>query len=421
MTPRQRVIELLNHRPADRVAVDFGATMTTGIAASMVYRIKKHFGLLEPGERIKVVEPYQVLGEVDEKLRRLLGIDVVGVFAPNNMFGFRNENWKPWTLFDGTPVLVPEKFNTEPDQNGNIPMYAEGDKNYPPAAVMPKGGFYFDSISRQKPFDQANLDPRDNTEEFVPLGEADLQHYAEEVSRLYEQTDYAIAISVPGTAFGDIALVPGPFMKDPKGIRDVAEWYMSIALRPDYIKQVFGIQCEVALENLKALHKVVGDRVQVIFMSGTDFGAQNGPMISEATYRQLFLPYQKRLNDWVHENTAWKTFIHTCGAVTPLLDVIIEAGFDILNPVQCSAAGMDPAFLKAKYGDRLVFWGGGVDTQKTLPFGTPDQVRDEVAGRIRTFKENGGFVFNTIHNLQTGVPIENVEAMVQALQENWLY
>lgn len=413
--------KVLNHEAPDRVPIDFGATPTTGITASMLYKIKKYYGILEEGERIKVSEPYQVLGQIDEKTRALLGIDVVGIGPPKNMFGFKNENWKQWSLFDGTPVWVPEKFNTEPDENGNIPMYAEGDKSYPPSAVMPKDGFYFDAIIRQRPVDQDSLNPEDNTEEFGPLSVEELEHLSKEAASAYENTGCAIVLKATGTAFGDIALVPATFLKDPKGIRDVSEWYMSIALRPDYIKKVFQIQCEIAIENLKAIYKAVGDKAQIIFMSGTDFGSQNGPFISESTYRQMYFPFQKKLNDWVHKNTPWKTLTHSCGSIEPLIEGFIEAGFDILNPVQCSAANMQASMLKTRYGDRIAFWGGGIDTQKTLPFGSPQEVRVEVAEQIQTFKKGGGFVFNTVHNVQAGVPVENFAAMIEAFRENCAY
>jgi len=421
MNSRERVAKILKHEEADRVPIDFGSTMTTGITASMVYRIKKYYGLLEEGERIKVVEPYQVLGEIDAKLRDFLGLDVVGVFGLKNLFGFENKDWKEWELFDGTPVLVPGDFNTKPDENGDIPMWAGGDRSYGPSAIMPKGGFYFDSIIRQKPFDEANPDWRDNTEEFVVVADEEVAYLANEVNEAYENTDCAIAISIPAAGFGDIALVPGPFMKDPKGIRDIAEWYMSIALRPEFMKKVFEYQSEIAIENLMRIYKVVGEKVQMVFMSGADFGSQNGPMISAKTYAEIYLPYQKKLNDWVHENTGWKTFIHTCGSVEPLLEVIIEAGYDILNPVQCSAANMDASMLKSKYGERLVFWGGGVDTQKTLPFGKAEEVRKEVSERVEVFKKDGGFMFNTIHNLQSGVPAENFAAMMDAYKAHCDY
>jgi len=157
MNSRERITRALNHQEADRVPVDLGAGGQTGIMASTIYKIKKHYGLLEKDERIKIVEPYQMLGEVNEKMREFFGFDVIGIHPLGNLFGFRNENWKPWTLFDGTPVWVPENFNTEPNEDGGIYMYAEGDKSYPPCAVMPKDGFYFDSTKRQKPIDESRL------------------------------------------------------------------------------------------------------------------------------------------------------------------------------------------------------------------------------------------------------------------------
>jgi uroporphyrinogen-III decarboxylase len=152
-------------------------------------------------------------------------------------------------------------------------------------------------------------------------------------------------------------------------------------------------------------------------MTGTDFGMQTGPFISPDTYRDLFKPFHRQVNDWIHKRTGWKTFIHSCGSVRALMDDFIDAGFDILNPVQCSAADMDPAGLKREYGDRIVFWGGGVDTQKTLPFGAPDEVRDEVRRRIETFSPGGGFVFNTIHNVQANTPKENLVALYEAVRD----
>ena len=421
MNSRQRLAKILSREVPDRVAIDFGAGRQTGIAASTVYRIKKHYGLLEQGERIKLVEPFQVLGEIDDELLDFLGLDVVGVHPAKNMFGFEDKDYKPWTLFDGTPVMVPGLFNTQPGPGGSIVQHAEGDKSLPPSAVMPKGGFYFDAIIRQNHFDENNLRPEDNCEEFGLLTDKDLAHFARQVDDYYRNTDKGIYMTFPGAAFGDIALVPGTFLKDPKGIRDIAQWYMSIALRPEYLKTVFQIQSEVALENLKALYQTVGDKVQVVFMSGTDFGSQNGPMLSELTYCDLYLPYQKRLNDWIHENTNWKTFIHSCGSIEPLLNAIIDAGFDILNPVQCSAQNMDPATLKARYGHRIVFWGGGVDTQKTLPFGTPKELYAEVTERIKILKQGGGYVFNAVHNVQAGVPPENFAAMMDAFRDNCDY
>ncbi len=180
---------------------------------------------------------------------------------------------------------------------------------------------------------------------------------------------------------------------------------------------VFERQCEVALANLGKIYAAVGDRVSVVMLTGTDFGTQNGPFVSPKSYRTLYAPFHRRVNDWVHEHTPWKTFIHSCGSIMALLPDILEAGFDALNPVQCSAAGMDPRLLKERFGAKTTFWGGGIDTQKTLPFGTPDQVRQEVRQRIEIFGRGGGFVFNTVHNVQAGTPSDNLVALYEAVRE----
>jgi hypothetical protein len=358
-----------------------------------------------------------MLGEIKSDLMDALGVDVVGLGKPATLFGFKNEGWKPWTTFGGTPVLVPAGFNTDPDENGDILIYPEGDKSVPPSGRMPKGGYYFDSIDRQLPVDDANLNVEDNLEEFTPISDADLAHLGRESERIWTQTDKAVLASFGGTAFGDIALVPGPWMKHPKGIRGIEEWYVSTASRREYVFKLFERQCEIGIKNLEKIHRVVGERVSAIFLSGTDFGQQHGPFISPKTYRDLYKPFNKAVNDWVHKNTTWKTFIHSCGSIRALLPDFVDAGFDILNPVQCSAACMAPEELKQEFGDRVTFWGGGVDTQNTLPFGTADDVRKEVSSRLKIFGEGGGYVFNAIHNVQAGVPIENVSAMYETVRD----
>ena len=156
-------------------------------------------------------------------------------------------------------------------------------------------------------------------------------------------------------------------------------------------------------------------------MSGTDFGMQTSSFISPKSYRELYMPFHKQVNGWIHKHTPWKTFIHTCGSVWNLIESFIEAGFDIMNPVQCSAARMDPQALKDVFGDRITFWGGAVDTQRTLPFGTPGDVRREVRKRIQAFGPGGGFIFNAIHNVQPQTPVENLLAMVDTLREYGTY
>jgi hypothetical protein len=421
MNSRERVILALDHQEPDKVPLDLGGSPTTGMHVSTVYVLRQALKLDPPSTPIKVIEPYQMLGEIAPDLYQALGVDVVGLSSKLTMFGFKNEDWKPWKLFDGTPVLVPSKFNTEPDVDGNILQYPQGNRSASPCARMPKGGFYFDAINRQPPIDWKNLNLADNLEEFGPISNEELGYLQLEGERLYRQTDKAIFANFGGTGFGDIALVPGLQLISPQGVRGVKEWYMCHAICPDYISQIFDRQCEIALENLEKIHNVVGDRVTTVFITGTDFGAQRSPIMSNVTYRKLYKPFHKRVNDWIHEQTMWKTFIHSCGSVEPLIKEFIEAKFDILNPVQTSAANMDPRMLKSKYGDKITFWGGGVDTQKTLPFSAPDQVRREVRKRVGIFAPGGGFVFNTIHNVQPRVPIVNVLAMYKAVHEYGSY
>lgn len=417
MTSRERVNLALQHREADRVPIDLGASPVTGMQVDTVYRLRQALGMDAPGTPVKVVEPYQMLGEIKPDLMDALGIDVIPLGRPATMFGFKNVGWKPWTTFAGTPVLVAEGFNTDPDENGDILMYPEGDKSVPPSGRMPKGGFYFDSIPRQLPLDDEHLNLEDNLEEFVPIPAEDLAYLRSEADRIWTQTDKAVLGNFGGTAFGDIALVPGPWLKHPKGIRDVEEWYVSTMTRRDYVYKIFERQCEVGIKNLEMIHEAVGERLNVVMLSGTDFGQQNGPFISPKAYRDLFQPFNKAVNDWVHQHTTWKTFIHSCGSVRALLPDFIAAGFDILNPVQCSASCMAAEELKQEFGDRVTFWGGGVDTQKTLPFGTVEDVRQEVSSRVKTFGKGGGYVFNTIHNVQARVPIENVLAMYETARK----
>lgn len=417
MNSRERVHITLNHKEPDRVPLDLGGSPVSGMHVSSVYLLRQALGLDQPGTPVKVIEPYQMLGEVKSDLIKALEIDIVSIIPLKNFFGFNNEGWKPWTTFDGTPVLVPEAFNTEPEPGGDILQYPEGDKSAPASGHMPKGGWYFDAIIRQPPLDENNLNIEDNLEEFGPILEKELAHFKCKIKQLYQETDKAIMANFGGTSFGDVALVPAVWMKHPKGIRDVTEWYISTSLRRDYVYRIFEYQCDIALDNLAKIYEVVGNRVTAVFVTGTDFGGQNGPLISPQTYRELYKTFHIRVNSWIHKNTQWKTFIHSCGSNRAFLSDMIDAGFDILNPVQTSAAHMDAVGLKRDFGMKTTFWGGGVDTRRVLSFGTPDEIRQDVSDRFRIFAPGGGFVFNTIHNVQPKVPIENLLALYETVNE----
>ena len=416
MKSREHLTKTLNHEEAGDVVVDLGSSAVTGIAASTLAKLRKALGLKE--KPVIVHEPYQILGFIDEDTRKILGIDTASIMPISTFFGYKNEKFKPWVLQDGTPVLVGEGFVTTVDKDGNTYLYPKGDINTKASAKMPKGGFYFDSIIRQKPIDENNLDPRkDFADDFTLFSEEDLKYIEEQTDELYKNTDYGLIGDVFVGSVGDVAFLPGPSNKDPKGIRDITEWLISYKIRPGYIKEVFELHTEVALKNLELYRQAVGNKIQVVTISGTDFGTQRGEYISVDMYREFFKPHHKKINDWVHKNTQWKTFFHCCGSIINLLDDFIDAGVDIINPVQTSALGMDPKFLKDKYGKKLVFWGGGVDTQRTLPFGTPEEVRKEVTERLDIFSKGGGYVFTTIHNIQPNMPVENVLAVFDAIKE----
>ena len=414
-TSKERFDLTVNHKQPDSLVVDFGATSVSGIHVSSVEKLREYYGLEK--KPVRVVDPYQMLGEVDSELREIMGVDAIAAKGRKNSFGFCNhEPLKEYTTPWGQKVLVPQGFNTTNDENGDTLIYPEGDLSATPSGRMPQSSYFFDAIIRQKPIVEEDLNPEDNLEEYGLVSDDDLEYWRTTTKKA-RATGKAVVAGLGGTALGDIAHVPGIKLKKPKGIRDITEWYMSILMRPDYIREIFDRQTEIAVENFKRLHKVIGDNVDAVFICGTDFGTQDSTFCAPEQFDDLWLPYYRRVNDWVHSNTNWKTFKHSCGAVETFMPHFIEAGFDIINPVQINAAGMDPVHLKKNYGKDLVFWGGGIDTQHTLPYATPVKVREEVLRLCDIFAKDGGFVFNTVHNIQANVPVENIVAVVNAIQE----
>lgn len=363
-----------------------------------------------------MLDPGQMLGEIEEDLKRAIGVDTEGVFRRMTRFGIPNEDWKTWRTNEGVEVLVPGRFHTQVDENGDMLAYPQGDLSARPSARMPQGGHFFDNIIRQDPINEETLNPEDNLEEFGLISGEDLGFLQREATRA-AATGRAVVASFGGMALGDINAVPGPSLRHPKGIRDITEWYISTHSRPEYVRRVFAGQVQLALTNLERIAAAVGDLVDVVMICGTDFGTQTSSFCSVETFRSLWMPYYQSMNDWIHRNTRWKTFKHSCGAVEKFMGPFIEAGFDIVNPVQCSAAGMDPEHLKQHYGQQLVFWGGGAETQTVLQFGTPDQVREQVLRRCEVFSRQGGFVFTSVHNVQALTPVENIVAMIEAAHE----
>jgi hypothetical protein len=415
MTSKERLQTTLGHKQPDRVVFDMGSTAVTGIHVKVVENLRKFYGL--ESRPVRVIEPYQMLGEVDEELIHALGVDVIGAWGRTNIFGFFNH--RPFVEYItnwGQRVMVPEAFHTSKDEKGDTLIYPSGDTSVPASGRMPKNGYFFDAIVRQEPYqgDEPNLE--DNLEEFGLVSQEDLVFWKNAAADA-RATGKGVIAGLGGTALGDIALVPAMHMKRTKGVRDIAEWYMSTIMRPDFVKSIFEKQTEIALENFRRLYEVIGNNIDVVFLCGTDFGTQDSTFCAPEQFDDLWMPYYRKINDWVHAHTPWRTFKHSCGAIESFMSRFVDAGFDIINPVQVSAKGMDPASLKRNYGKDLVFWGGGIDTQKTLPYGSPANVREEVLKHCEIFARDGGFVFNTVHNIQANVPVENIVAMVDAVRE----
>lgn len=411
---KERVWNALNHRGGTPVPVDFGATTVTGIHCRIVEQLRKYYGLAD--KPVRIVDPFQMLGEVDEELQERMGVDLVPLFGRKNMFGIDesevHEQVTPW----GQKVLIAKGIDMTPDAEGDVYIYPEGDRSVSPSAVMPEGCYFINAIERQQPIDEALLSYQDNLEEYALLNESDLAYWKQAAGKA-AVTGKAVVAGFGGTALGDVAFIPAMGLKHPKGIRSVAEWYMSTLIRPDFVHALFEHQTDLAIRNYEMLWNTVGDQVDVVFTCGTDFGTQDSQFCSEDVFRELWLPYYKRLNDWIHTHTTWKIFKHSCGAVLPLIPAMIDSGFDILNPVQINAKDMDSKVLKEQFGDQLVFWGGGIDTQRVLAFGTKEEVRRQVMEQCEILGKDGGFVFNTVHNIQANVPVENVITMIETLNE----
>ena len=414
MTGRERVQTVLSHREADRIALDFGATAVTGIHVKKIAEFRRHYGLED--RPVKVTEPFQMLGEVDDELADIWNIDFVGVGGRSDMFGHRQEDFVEKRMPWGQPVLLPRSFAMK-EENGNIYVFPQGDVNCSPTAVMPEGGYFFDAIERVPATEMnAELNIEDNLEEFALMTDADIPYWKEALTKA-RASGKAVIANIGGMGIGDIALVPGLNLKNPKGIRGIADWYMSTVMRTDFLLEIFDRQTDIAVHNLNMVNQIAGDCIDVLFVCGTDFGTQDSQFCSAGALSALYGPAYRKINDWVHRNTGWKTFKHSCGAIVPLMETFIDCGFDIINPVQINAAGMDPHFLKKEFGSRISFWGGGIDTQQVLQSGTPQDVKNQVRQLCEIFGAGGGFIFNTVHNLQANVPVENAIALMDAICE----
>jgi uroporphyrinogen decarboxylase len=363
-----------------------------------------------PERPIRVYDPVQQLAIIDEDVLDRFGVDTIEL---GRGFALADEHWADWTLPDGSPCQMPVWALPEREE-GRWVMRSENGRVL---AQMPDGVLYFEQC--YWPFlEEDDLDKLpDALNENMwcavksppgplvegPDGQARL---AEGARRLRERTERAII-----GLFGGNLLETGQFLYRNDG------FLMLLAAEPKRAAEFLDRLVEIHLENLEKFLAAVGPFIDIILF-GDDLGMQNGPQISPRMYRELFKPRHAKMWQRAKELADVKVMLHCCGGVRELLDDLIEAGLDTINPVQISCRGMDPRHLKADFGDRITFWGGGCDTHKVLIRGTPAQIREHVAEQVSILKPGGGFVFQQVHNILADVPPENVAAMYEAVHES---
>ena len=411
MTSRERVRLAIDHKEADRVPVDIGGTFLTGVHVDEYLKIADYLGL--DMELPKVYEQMLMLARPDMLMLSYFGADVIQLENDSYSFGMKNQGWNIWKTNRGNRVLMPGTFETRIAEDGEIHLV---DKSGKMLAKMSPTGDYFDrpnmGIGMDLTMDIVHVDLEKFRKTLPVYTDDELRGLERRGRFLYEYTDLSVHGGFHRGKLGSSAGVAG---------HSFEEWMLIMALEPDYAEELMHVTAEVGLENLKLYLEAVGKYIDTILISTSDYGTQRSEMFSPEIYKEVHLKNYKLMNDYVHQHSNIKTFYHSCGCVRGFIPYFIEAGVDILNPVQTTAERMDAAQLKAEFGDRLTFWGGGIDTQVTLPTGTPCQVEERVKEAVSIFKPGGGFVFTPIHNMQPDVPVENVAAMLKAVRQYGVY
>jgi uroporphyrinogen decarboxylase len=371
MTSRTRVIQALNHQEPDRVPIDLGATIVSSIAKQSYIELKKYLGI--PIEPIKMLDYVQQLPYVDDQLLERFGVD------------FRM-------------VQLPAATSLGVDIFEEGEYYAFIDR-WGAKLHMPKqGGFYYDWV--EFPIKEPTMSALDHYHWPEPDSHQVNHQLGIQAKTLYETSEYALVGS---------AVIGGGIFEQPARVMGLESFLMALVTEPAFADRLMGTITDIYIESCRRYLEQVGPYIQV-FTYWDDLAGQNGWLINPEVYRKLIKPKQKRLVEAIKQKTNAKLFYHSCGATRGLIPDLIEIGFDILNPVQVSARGMDTKALKHDFGKDIVFWGGGVDTQHVLPFGSPQQVIDEVKRRIDDLAPGGGFVFAAVHNIQAQVPPQNIVA-----------
>ena len=400
MTSRERILAAIERREPDRVPIDFGSTRQTGIMAAAYHELKRHLGL---ESETFVYDIYQMLAEIEEPVRKRMHSDVVALRFKSVAFGIPNEGEKNWTLNNGTKVKVSAALDPEIDAEGNLYIL---DKAGERIARMPPDGFYFDSLKKGE--GAARVDP--DRWEIPSLPEEELRYLEQQALFWRNETDYAVIAELPQVEL---------FFGFGNGAFD--DWLISLMTEQNYVRDLYEKAIQGMCRNFDLYYQATAGRFDIAKFND-DFGMQSGEFADPELFRSLILPYYKKYIDHIKAtDSRLKIFQHCCGSIFNLLGEMIDIGVEVINPVQTSAANMDPVRLKETYGERVCFWGGGVENQRVLVFGTPAEVAAQAAERVEIFKPSGGFVFNTIHNIQQNTPAENIVEAFDTAYERGSY
>jgi uroporphyrinogen decarboxylase len=410
MNARERVLASVDHREPDRTPVDLGATPSSGISAIAYERLKQRLSLT--GGHTRVYDVVQQLAQPEDDILDRFGIDVVDV---GRAFNTRDEDWHDITLPGGAPVQFPAWFQPQIQPEGRWDVFAPDGVRI---ATMPEGATFFDQTCFPYldgyPDDYSGLPAAMERVHWAALAHSPWDSASrpdfwdllrQRALALRESTDRAILVVCGCNLFEW-----GTFL------RRIDNFLMDLVEEPDSVEGLLDALMQIHLATLQKVCDAVGD-VADILRFGDDLGMDTGPLMAPAVYRRLFKPRHTQLCDYVHRHSQMRTFLHSCGSIYRLMPDLIEAGYEILNPVQTSCQDMDPERLKTEFGRDITFWGGGCDTRAVLNRGTPAQVREHVWERLGIFAPGGGFVFNTVHNILPDVPPANIVAMFEAIRD----
>jgi uroporphyrinogen decarboxylase len=410
MNHRERILSAINHKQPDRIPLDLGATPSSGISVVAYQNLVNHLGLSN-----KKNHAYDVIQQVTQPEIELLDLWGVDVFDIGRFFNTDENYWHSLELIKGYPALYPKWFNPEKQTDGVWLAPGECGEFI---GKMPLGATFFDQLI----FPYDNGYPENYIElghdmsrtvwggfGFTPFDRIDEPNFwtslREKALEARANTDRALLIGVGCNLFEW-----GTFL------RRIDNFLMDMYLEPENVHRLLDALLERHMDFLAKVCEAVGDVVDIIKF-GDDLGTNTGPLFDTETYCEFFKPHHQMMCNYVKTHSSAHTMLHSCGGIYELIPHLIEAGFEILNPVQINAINMNPTDLKREFGKDLTFWGGGVNTQSILNRATPQQVKDHVKRNLEIFGKDGGYVFNTIHNIMPDVPAENLVAMIETLHE----